>query len=139
MFCHSLSCLWDQCYVSCLTSYNIPDRRIRSFEITTKLYIVRIVCCQVFHMHQMDQHQFDYGDTTELPPPPNVLDGASLLTEGICSQPTNGQVQSEGIWGTQPPLDPSLMDIAKIAVLTRKKFGTDDLTILIPKASFLHP
>jgi hypothetical protein len=89
-------------------------------------------------MHHMDQQQFDYGDTTELLPQPNVLDGGSQLTVGLCSQPSNGEVLSEGIWGTQPPLDPSLMDIPKIAVLTRKIFGTDDLTILIPKVSFLH-
>jgi hypothetical protein len=90
-------------------------------------------------MQEMAEQQFDYGDATALLPPPNVLDGASQQPEEICSQPPFGQVQCEGIWGTQPPLNPSLMDIPKIAVLTRKIFGTDDLTILIPKVSYIHP
>jgi hypothetical protein len=30
-------------------------------------------------------------------------------------------------------LDPTLLDIQAIAVLTRQMFGTDDLTLLLPR------
>jgi hypothetical protein len=89
-------------------------------------------------MHEMPQQQFDYGIATDLPPPPHEQEGPSQGAEVIPSK-TMAPVPSEGIWGTQPPLDPSLMDIAKIAVLTRKSIGTDNLTLLIPKVRFLLP
>jgi hypothetical protein len=87
-------------------------------------------------MDEIAQQQFDYGITPELPPAPNEHDGASHGAKVIRGQMVIVPVHTEGIWGTQPPLDPSLMDIAKIALLTRKNFGTDDLTLLIPKVSF---
>ncbi len=91
-------------------------------------------------MDEMHQQQFDYGNTQGLPPPPpHEPDVASHGGETIPAETAFVRVQTDGIWGTQPPLDPSLMDIPKIAILTRKIFGTDDLSLLIPKVSSPHP
>ncbi len=86
-------------------------------------------------MDQMNQQVFEYGNTTELEDSPEDNEGASQGVELTQSQPGTVSVLSDGIWGTQPPLDLSLMDIHKIAILTRKIFGTDDLTLFIPKVS----
>jgi hypothetical protein len=70
------------------------------------------------------------GDVGEANNENNTLqksDGGNYTTTTIC------------IWGTQPPLDPALLDIQKIAVLTRKFFGSDDLTICIPKVCKAPP
>ena len=90
-------------------------------------------------MDEMHQQQFDYGNTPGLPPPPHERDVAAHGGEAIPAETAFVRVQTDGIWGTQPPLDPSLMDIPKIAILTRKIFGTDDLSLLIPKVSSPHP
>ena len=90
-------------------------------------------------MSQMPQQQFNYGNATDLPPPPHELESSSQGIDVIPSTTVIAPVATDGIWGTQPPLDPSLMDIPKIAVLTRKIFGTDDLTLLIPKVHFPLP
>lgn len=86
-------------------------------------------------MDEMHQQEFDYGNTPGLPPPPHERDVAAHGGEAIPAETAFVRVQTDGIWGTQPPLDPSLMDIPKIAILTRKIFGTDDLSLLIPKVS----
>ncbi len=90
-------------------------------------------------MYQMPQQQFDYGIVINLPPPPHEQEGPSQGTEVIHSTTVMAPVLTDGIWGTQPLLHPSLMEIAKIAVLTRKIFGAHDLTLLIPKVRFSLP
>jgi hypothetical protein len=86
-------------------------------------------------MDQFHQQQFDFRNMQEVPPPPLDLDGASHGVDAMPEGKVVVPVQIDGIWETQPPLDPSLMDIAKIAIHTRKIFGTDDLSLLIPKVS----
>jgi hypothetical protein len=64
------------------------------------------------------QQQFYYNNS--LPGPPGEDNAAS---EDTRMRTNNGAEKANfgndaSIWGTQPPLDPSLLDIAKIASLT---------------------
>jgi hypothetical protein len=79
------------------------------------------------------------GTRKNAPPPLTLLDGGSQDVEAMPEMNAVIPVPTEGIWGTQPPLDPSLMDIPKIVILTRQIFGTDDLSLLIPKVSAPPP
>ncbi len=83
-------------------------------------------------MDQFSEQEFVYDSSQNLPPPP--LAGTSQgLEDNEFDDTKCPPVQTNGIWGLRPSLDPSLMDIPAIAILTRKIFGTDDLSLLIPK------
>ena len=75
-------------------------------------------------MEQFPQQMFDYAFTN--PPPEPSASKLTSIDSASTTPPTS-------IWGTQPPLDPTLLDIQAIAVLTREIFGTDDLTLLLPR------
>ena len=87
-------------------------------------------------MDNFQVQQFNYH-TNNPPNPPGderVGDvGESNNDNNAAQNSCGGNDTTTTIWGTQPPLDPALLDIQKIAVLTRKIFGSDDLTNFIPK------
>ena len=79
-------------------------------------------------MEQFPEQEFIY--TSVNPPAEPSTSAEPAKTAEPSTSPT---ATTPSVWGTQPPLDPTLLDIQAIAVLTRTSFGTDDLTLLIPR------
>jgi hypothetical protein len=108
----------------------IPPFPKLSRPLTYPFYYIQL---QMDVLPLQSQQQFNYNNS--LPGPPGEDDATSQDTRTATNNGAEkANVWNDGsIWGTQPPLDPSLLDIAKIAVLTRKIFGTDDMSLFIPK------
>jgi hypothetical protein len=75
-------------------------------------------------MEEFQVQQFNYHNNPPNPPGDDrVGDVGESNNENNAGQKSDdGNETTTTIWGSQPPLDPALLDIQKIAALTRNFF-----------------
>ncbi len=112
-------------YVALRPSCAFPVRSHPSYSqalpSTNNTYPFHDIQLQMDDLPLQSQQQFNYNNS-----PPGEDKAASedtrMWTNNGAEKANFGNDVS--IWGTQPPLDPSLLDIAKIASLTRNRPGS---------------